>query len=260
METVDYIERALATGSILLSIHSFIRLTQFPITNFKVDVFRNTMDDGMPMYIDDVLIRWFGYTDVTLEGRRSAFIRDLHAMVPTPIINIDFCYIDDAQYKDFIASVPLIRRMYYPLALTRTTNPGTDVECTMAPRHHLLLAPKCLDTLMAGRAHDRVYRHYLDLRELSKVYSIYLREHTARNQPARPVSNYDANIEDWDYIDINDEGTASGIKQHLKHECGLDPEVAYRIFQGLPTDITAECAAKMFTEQYIAAGRNVNDA
>ncbi len=225
METVDYIERALSTGQGLMSIYNFIRMTQYPINNFRIDTFRNTIEDGMPMYIDDTIIKWFGYADTTPQQRRSAFLHDLYTLKPVPIINTDFYYLDNKQYTTFITNTPLAKRTYYPLNITQVDDsnehlaakcmPQTNVEDIPRQRYYLLLTPQCLERLMISRTYNNINRYYYDLKELFKVYRIYMREHRARKH---------SHADEQDYIIIKDTDTCARTSRHT-YDCGLDMDI-----------------------------------
>ncbi len=73
-QTTQYIDTAL-THRHELTVVEFVKLVNYPIDTFMLTRFWDTLGDRkLPIYVDDDLIKRFGYSNVDAAGRKRAFV------------------------------------------------------------------------------------------------------------------------------------------------------------------------------------------
>ena len=81
----------------MLSINEFIRLSEYPIDNFMVDRFFNNLNDDIPMYVDDGLIEWCGFSG-ELRTQKSYFQKILKKKFEK---GVDYWVFSNKEYQQY---------------------------------------------------------------------------------------------------------------------------------------------------------------
>src|ERR1700744_1591611 len=113
--TNQYIDSAINSHPPLESIESlsildFIKQSNFPIDCFMIDRFWNTLKDDQLIYVDDELITWMGYANLTPQDRKKDFIKLLSCYQS----NIDYHHYDRENYIKFLSGVIAPNNIYPP--------------------------------------------------------------------------------------------------------------------------------------------------
>ncbi len=189
MESTNYIQLAL-DWRWKMDLMRFIEVVSYPINTFHLNKYWHSLVEGHLYYVDDLAIVMLGIAGLTKEARWAAFKKVLESYR----IGIDFYHMTNEAYARYLSSSPMYRLKYPPAG-----KPPADDSM-----HHLLIEPSCLASLM--QAHGELYRHYLDIMELSRVFAKYESLHSSRSTQeteefidlgSSPLDTYDMELMDY---------------------------------------------------------------
>ncbi len=145
MQVTQYIDTALAHGG-ELTVVEFVKYVNYPINTFMLERFWDTLgSNGLPIYVDDDLIKRFGYSSADIAGRKRAFT----ALLSTFVEGKDYFKYTNDEYAEYLEVV----------CARAHTNSYPEVDRSQGKNLtiHYLLTPRCLrETMMMGeskRAH-----------------------------------------------------------------------------------------------------------
>jgi hypothetical protein len=163
---MDYIAKALESPE-MLTVVDFIKFVDYPIDTFMIDRFWASMEDDQLIYVDDELIRWMGYSNMTdASNRKRDFMKLLSG-------SEEYKLLSNSDYEKFIDKMKLnincatTQLNIYPVSLSGKGS-GTA--------KHLLLSPDCLrDVMMRLNTSkgNQIRAYYRSLEKLFKTYITY---------------------------------------------------------------------------------------
>ena len=162
----DYVNKAIIESVKLLTMKEFIDITKFNIHLETFDIlFMNINDEGMPIYVDENMLNWMGYTRIDTIQKH---------MFRNFIINDDYKILKNNDYKLFLKEERQKNRYYMDTFNSNFPEPSTGPSARS--KTHLIIMPESFKSLcmMIGTKKSRqIKQYYLTLEKLIQSYFIY---------------------------------------------------------------------------------------
>lgn len=160
-ESKNKIAKALATNSSTpLLFHEFINVTKYEINEYLIKKFYCSIDNNMPIYLDNELIKWCGYSG-NLSTQKSNLLKLIKSH------NVQFIQLDNYEYNKFQ------KQMNSP------NYPKIDIYKSHYNTKHILIKPYDLQIVLlklrTSTGHI-IAKHYVNLSNLIKIYWQYQAE------------------------------------------------------------------------------------
>jgi hypothetical protein len=119
LEKANKIERALASSRlVLLSFHEFMKVTGYKMDKYLVDKFFHSIKEDIPIYLDNELIKWCGYSGELYKQKQ--LLMNLIKKYNIPLIEFD-----NNEYDEFRTNVV---KLYTPRSIQKSSNIDTKNE------------------------------------------------------------------------------------------------------------------------------------
>lgn len=141
-----------------LSIRELIQELSYVIDDIYVDKFWESIESDKWIYIDDQILKWFGYVSTDEYKLKRRYLELLDDFT----IDKDYKHINNSEFKILVANDSLLE-----------SNVNIDHH---NKTKHLLVSPRCFkETLMMLRTAkaSSIRNYYLDLEEVFKLYLKY---------------------------------------------------------------------------------------
>lgn len=147
----------------MLSINEFIEQKNYNIERLYIDRFYSSIENDKWIYIDNEMLKWFGYSHDRDRDNKKYYIELLKNNF---IENDEFKMISSAELNNYIGDV-------YVAPLTNTIN-------TYKTTKHLILEPECFKKslmLMRTEKAKEIRNYYIELEKIFKHYLKYQNEY-----------------------------------------------------------------------------------
>jgi hypothetical protein len=144
----------------LMTLDRFISITWFKVDKFAMDTFYRNIHDDLPIYLDDDIVRWFGYKG-KLNTQKTA-IKNLLINNFAEYRNIGWFEYSNKNYTKFYEKNPTYPDPYTFYGKNKTK--------------HLIIHPhifKCIILLSNTVKKMRIIEHYVALEDLVIKYTKY---------------------------------------------------------------------------------------
>ena len=163
----------------MLTIKEFIHYTHFKVDTFAMDKFYHNLNNDLFIYMDEYIIKWFGYNGTI--GKQREKIRDILKNNFKKYENKYWFEYSNEEYGKFYSkkSISLIREMENHIEESNKLYPDPVDFKYKNQTKHMIVHPKIFMhvVLMAGPQNYMIIRDYfIKLEELIKKYSQYQTE------------------------------------------------------------------------------------
>jgi len=147
----------------MLTIEDFVCVSEFLIDSSPVDIYFDSANDDMPVYITDELLEWSSYAGDT-KTKKQSFMKLLGPFKE----NVDYWYLTGEQYvrhyNELFAGKP------------NSTHPDPTTLTQSGKRMHLILSGPCFKYALLSMNTSRspeIRRRFLVREKLIKLYMQY---------------------------------------------------------------------------------------
>jgi hypothetical protein len=162
-----YVNKAIASSVKLLTMKEFINITEFNIHAETFDIlFMNINDEGMPIYIDDGMLDWMGYS------KKENLLKQINRNFEE---ENDYKILKNTAYKGFLEETPNnIKDLH--MAEFKSNFPEPASGASARSIKHLIVMPdafRSLCMMINTEKGKQIRKYYITLEKLIKAYNLY---------------------------------------------------------------------------------------
>ena len=159
--------KAIGSSTKLMTIKEFIDTTEFNINPETFDIlFMNINDEDIPIYIDDAMLDWMGYS------RNDSLIKHINRNFEE---GIEYKNLKNNKYKEFLdEETKKIKDTYISIFKSNFPEPATGSSARSIK--HLIVMPdafRSLCMMINTEKGKQIRKYYITLEKLIKSYNLY---------------------------------------------------------------------------------------